>query len=188
MVNRKYIVRYLVEQYYEGDASEAAGAAGFASHQVTSWIEGRSKPQTKNIGRLMHRTFAPEFMVIAEYKPIDASGRIQNQLKKILKGHEKASGLYAFYDSMANLIYIGKSDGNLLNECYQQILKGINGNVFPRGAEQPEKRIDVVRYVSAYYVQGSDHQDYAKHVESVILRISKPILNANIGRLKKVGK
>jgi hypothetical protein len=38
---------------------------------------------------------------------------IHARLARMLKGHEKASGLCAFYESMANLIYLGKSDGHL---------------------------------------------------------------------------
>jgi hypothetical protein len=135
----------------------------------------------------MHRAFAPEFRVIAEYAPIETSGSeasVHKQLATTLKGHEKASGLFAFYDSMANLIYLGKSDGNLLAETYQQLKASVKKS-FPKGAQQPECRIDVVRYISAYYVQSSVFEDYAKHVESLILRISKPVLNSNIGKLKK---
>ena len=85
---------------------------------------------------------------------------------------------------MANLVYIGKSDGNLLAEIYQQLNAQVK-KPFPRGARQPEHRLDVVRYISAYYTQPSIFEDYAKHMESLILRISKPTLNANIGKLKK---
>jgi hypothetical protein len=85
---------------------------------------------------------------------------------------------------MANLIYIGKSDGNLLLETYAQLKAAIK-KPFPKGVRQPESRLDVVRYISAYHVQKSIFEDYAKHVESLILRISMPKLNANIGNLKK---
>jgi hypothetical protein len=46
---------------------------------------------------------------------------LHKRLAIILAGHENASGLYAFCDSMANLIYLGKTDGNMLSEVYQQI-------------------------------------------------------------------
>jgi hypothetical protein len=135
----------------------------------------------------MHCAFAPEFRVIAEYVPIQTAGSeasVHKQLAATLKGHEKASGLFAFYDSMANLVYLGKSDGNLLEETKQQLKADVKKS-FPKGVSQPESRLDVVRYISTYYVQRSDFEDYAKHVESLILRISKPVLNTNIGKLEK---
>jgi hypothetical protein len=71
-------------------------------------MDDQSRPQKGNIGWLMHRAFNPEFKVITEYEPIETSGSdttVHAQLRKIFKGHEQGSGLYAFYDSMANLIY-----------------------------------------------------------------------------------
>jgi len=133
----------------------------------------------------MHRAFAPEFRVIAEYVPIKSAVGVHKQLATILKGYEKAFGLYAFYDSMANLIYIGKSDGKLFYETYQQLNKTEAKKPFPKGVRQPKRRLDVVRYISAYYVKPSIFESHAKHVESLILRISKPALNSNIGKLEK---
>ena len=95
------------------------------------------------------------------------------------------SGLYAFCDSMATLIYLGKSDGHLLEECYNRLRATLNKHVFPKGAKHPKTRLDVVRYVSAYFVRDSEFEDHAKHVEALILRISKPILNTNIGELRR---
>lgn len=106
------------------------------------------------------------------------------RLSTILAGHEKASGLYAFYDLMANLIYLGKTGGNLLTEVYQQIKTKIPGGILPKAISDDAKRLDVVRYISAYSIPASDHADYAKHVEGLILRISKPRLNKNLGILK----
>jgi hypothetical protein len=135
----------------------------------------------------MHTALSPEFKVIAEYEPIDiteSDDKLRTQLGRLLKGYERASGLYAFYDSMANLIYIGKSDGNLLSECHGRLHARVPHRVFPKGARQPKTRLDMVRYVSAYYVPSSDFTDYARHIESLILRISKPVLNKNVGRLQ----
>lgn len=189
MVSRKDVVRYLVNEYYGNDVGKAAKATQFTKQQIGNWMKkgGHHEPQKRNVGKLMYRTFAPGFTVITEYKPLDASGqaKIHAQLRAMLKGHEKASGIYAFYDSMANLVYLGKTKHNLLAECYQQLGKAVQTHVFPKGAKQPKKRTDVVRYVSAYCVRDTEFEDYAKHVESLILRISKPILNTNIGKLQK---
>lgn len=189
MASRNDVVRYIVDNYYQKDPSKAAAASGYTAQQIKGWIGDKNTPQSYSVGLLLHGAFAPQFQVIAEYVPIETSGSqtsVSAQLTKIFKGHEKASGLYAFYDSIADLVYLGKSDGNLLFECRNQLNAALKKGVFRKGARQPQTRLDVVRYVSAYYVQGSDFEDYAKHVESLILRISKPVLNTNIGSLQKV--
>jgi len=112
---------------------------------------------------------------------------LHKRLATILDGHENASGLYAFYDSMANLIYLGKTDGNMLGEVYQQIKAKIPNGILPKAISTEAKRLDVVRFISAYSIPTSDHADYAKHVEGLILRISKPRLNKNRGKLRAAG-
>ena len=184
------IVRYVVETECQGDVGKAAALTGFTQQQINSWIQGTTQPQADSMGAFLYNVFAPEFHVIAEYVPIDTSASevVRSQLAKIFQGHEKASGLYAFYDSMANLIYIGKSDGDLRGECSRQLEASIGEGYFPKGAKSPKKRIDVVRYVSAYYVKTTEYDDFAKHIEALILRISKPILNSNIGELPRVDR
>jgi hypothetical protein len=46
-------------------------------------------------------------------------------------------------------------------------------------------RHQVVKYISAYEVKIFENFDYPKHVESLILRISKPIMNKQIGLLDR---
>jgi hypothetical protein len=187
MVANNEVIRFLVQAYFDGDAGKAASEGGFSKQQVKWWLNGEKKPQMNVVRRLMHAAVATEFRVLIEYEEIDYSGDkpgLSGRLKELLRYREKASGLYAFYDSMASLIYLGKSDGNLLGEVYQQMNAAIKEPIFPKGAKQPKKRRDVIRYLSAYEVLGSDVADNAKHVESLILRIGKPRLNKNIGKLK----
>ena len=88
------------------------------------------------------------------------------------------------YDSIGNLVYVGKAT-RLLDEVYAAIRRDIH-IPFPRGISNvPEKRYEIISYISAYDVGTSDWIDYPKHVESLILRISKPLLNKNIGTLEK---
>ena len=47
-------------------------------------------------------------------------------------------------------------------------------------------RHQVVKYISAYDVKIFDNFDYPKHVESIILRISKPTMNKQIGTLETI--
>lgn len=189
MGTRNEVVKYLVKKYFKDDIAKAAEVSRFSRQQLSDWLFEKKTPQEANVDWLMHVAIAPEFQVIFEYAPIETSGAeasVRQQLAHLLEGREQASGIYAFYDSMANLIYIGKSDGNLLGECYTQLNRSIRDGIFPKGARQPEKRLDVVRYVSAYDVQASQFKDYAKHVESLILRISKPRLNSNIGHIERM--
>jgi len=182
------VVRFLIEAYFDGDSGKAATEAGFSKQQVEWWLNDEKKPQKNIVRRLMHAALATEFRVIVEYEAIDyPTGKpgLRGRLKELLKNHEEANGLYAFYDSMASLVYLGKSNGNLLGEVYQQMNAAIKEPIFPKGAKQPKKKCDVIRYLSAYEVLGSDVGDNAKHVEGLILRISKPRLNKNIGKLQE---
>ena len=187
VISRNDVVRYVLHEFYNDDLAAMAKATGCTRQQINSWYDGTRTLQKSNVGTIMHYALAPEFKVIAEYEPVDTTEtdeKLRAQLARVLKGYERASGLYAFYDSMANLIYIGKSDGNLFSECHNRLRAKVAHRVFPKGAKQPKIRLDMVRYVSAYHVTSSDFADYAKHIESLILRISKPVLNRNLGRLE----
>ena len=187
VISRNDVVRYVLREFYDDDLAAMARATGCTRRQITSWYDGTRTPHKSNVGAIMHSALAPEFKVIAEYESIDimeSDEKLRAQLARFLEGYERASGLYAFYDSMANLIYTGKSDGNLLSECHNRLHAKVPHRVFPKGAKQPTTRLDMVRYVSAYHVTRSDFADYAKHIESLILRISKPVLNRNLGRLE----
>ena len=59
--------------------------------------------------------------------------------------------------------------------------------VFPSGISNKTRlRWELVIYFSAYFIPSSMHRDHPKHVESLMLRISKPPLNKQIGKLSKV--
>src|SRR6202795_1221851 len=119
MNDRNEAVRFLVNVYFGGDAAKAASAAGFSKQQVTNWVNGSNQPQTSIVKQLVHAAAAPAFRLIVEFEPInfpDGDKGLHGRINELLSGHEKASGLYAFYDSMAQLIYIGKSNGNLAFE------------------------------------------------------------------------
>ncbi len=187
--SRNDIVIYLIEKYFDDSVQKASELSNFSKQQINDWISRKKIPQANNVNWLMHVAVAPEFQVIMEYEPIETAGSdvtVRQQISKMLGDHKKGSGIYAFYDSMANLIYIGKSDGNLFEECWTQLNASVKKGIFPKGATQPKKRLDIVRYISAYYVKASDFEDHAKHIESLILRISKPVLNSNIGHLRHI--
>jgi hypothetical protein len=187
MLSRNDIVKYLVDEFYDGDAGAAAKATGHTKQQLYWWLTKKHQPHKINVSRLIFYAVIPQFKVITEFTLLRRPTKTVNLHKSlaiILAGHENASGLYAFYDSMANLIYLGKTDGNMLSEVYQQIKAKIPAGILPKAISTDAKRLDVVRYISAYSIPTSDHADYAKHVEALILRISKPRLNRNLGTLK----
>lgn len=184
-------LEFILSQYYSGDSGQAARLSGYTRQQIDNWRSGKNTPRESTITWLIHRAFVPEYRIIVEfaYLAIDGSEKpLRSILSKMLEGHHKSNGIYAFYDSSGQLIYVGKSQGNLLDECYQQIRKPPKKSVFPRGIRPPKRRLSMVRYLSAYEVTGIDLEDNAKHVESLILRISKPSLNSVLGTLQDADK
>lgn len=184
MQERNVVVSYLINTYYGGVVENVAEITGYSVKQISDWMAGVRQPQKSVVEYIIHCAFTPEFKVIAEYAEFKQDKPVLTQLKEILIGHEERAGIYAFYDSMARLLYVGKAT-NILSECYSAIARGVD-IYFPSGIKnKPEKRSDLVRYISAYDVGSSEFIDYPKHVESLLLRISKPPLNKVIGSLDR---
>lgn len=180
------VVDWIVRELFQNELTKVVSETGFSSQQIKQWRAGERTPKNTSIKFLLHRAFEPDYRIIAEFQGIDpeANGdKIRTQLGRIFKGYEKACAVYAFYDSSGNLIYLGKANGTLLGEAYQQLRKPLRKNMLPRGIKGPLKRQDVTRYVSAYLINSSEFGDYAKHVEALILRIQKPRLNSVTGNL-----
>ena len=172
MNERNLVFNYLLKTYYEDDAAKVADITGYSMKQIDEWISGTRQPQKDTIEYIIHRIFTPEFTVVVEYSEFNQEEPTLTQLKEMFKGHEDRAGIYAFYDSMANLLYVGKAT-NILNECYSAINRNVDVP-FPSGIKnRPEKNRDIVRYISAYDVGNSNWLDYPKHVESLIIPIYK---------------
>jgi hypothetical protein len=181
---RNVVLDYVVNTYFKGSLSSASEMTGYSEKQFSDWLGGIRQPQKATLEYIMHCILTPEFKVVAEYAEFSQGRPVKTQLKEIFKGHEERAGIYAFYDSMARLLYVGKA-GNILDECYSAINRSVDVK-FPAGLKnRPQKRSDIVRYISAYDVGRSGFRDYPKHVESLILRISKPPLNKVIGTLDR---
>lgn len=184
-MRRSDIFKYFVCEYFNEDLALVAKTTGYTPQQVKEWWNGIRQPQRRTLEYVMHCAVAPEFKIIVEFAPFSPEREIRQQLRQALAGHESRSGIYAFYDSLANLLYVGKAT-NLLEEIYSALRRGIPVE-FPRGVEkQPQRRFEVVKYISAYEVGGLEWADYPKHAESFLLRISKPPLNRNIGHLFRI--
>lgn len=184
MNERNTVINYLIKTYYEGDVRKVAELTGYTQKQIEEWMLGDRQPNKDTVEYIIHCVFTPEFTVIVEYGEFKQDEPVRTQLKNMFKGHEERAGIYAFYDSMVNLLYVGKAT-NVLDECYSAINRDVDVP-FPSGIKKrPEKRREIVRYISAYDVGSSNYLDYPKHVESLILRISKPTLNKVIGGLEK---
>ncbi len=182
---RNKIVSYIIDEYFDGSVEATAKATEFSTNQIADWVSGDLCPQKQTVEYLIHTVFVPEFKVIVEFGVFDSSKKMLPQLRTLLKGHEERAGVYAFYDSMANLLYVGKAT-KLLTECYSAIRRDVD-IAFPSGIKnKPSFRYDIVKYVSAYDVGESEWVDLPNHVESLILRISKPPLNKQIGHLEAV--
>ena len=181
------LIGYLIQEYFDGDSARIAEHTGYSRTQIEAWRNRERKPQKATLRWLLSATLAPEFKVVAEFVPFEISkeSEIRKSIKGALSGHDHKAGIYAFYDSMCNVSYIGKASSGFLGEMYQQ-LRAPLGVKFPKAVKHaPLKRWQAVRYVSAYEIPNVDHLDYPKHVEALVLRLSKPIGNKVLGTLTR---
>lgn len=186
MASRSEFFDFVVKEYYTSN-KDAAEKTGYHQKTIAQWRAGERTPQRSTIEYFISVALVPEFKVIQEFWPFDHSKALLTQLKAMLGAHKDDPGIYAFYDALGNLLYLGKAT-KLLGEINAAICRKIDVS-FPKGVKsKPETRKEVVRYISAYDVGTSSFDDYPKHVESLLLRISKPPLNKNIGSLDKARK
>lgn len=187
-MRRSEIFGYFFREYFNNDPDLVAKTTGYTPRQIKEWWNGTREPHRQTLEYVMLCALAPEFKIIVEFalfSPEKPEREIRQQLRNALDGHGSRSGIYAFYDSMANLLYVGKAT-NLLEEMYSALRRNIPVE-FPSGVKNyPRRRFEVVRYISAYEVGGLESADYPKHAESLLLRISKPPLNRNIGHLYRI--
>lgn len=181
------LIDYLINEYFDGNSAEFAKYTKYSKQQVDAWRKGDRKPHKSTIRWMLSATLAPEFKVVAEFVPFEITNEsgIRSSLTETLSGHTKNAGIYAFYDSMCNVLYIGKASSSFLDEMYQQLRAPLSLK-FPRAVTHaPVKRWQAVKYVSAYEIPYVDHLDYPKHVEALVLRLSKPIGNKVLGTLNR---
>jgi hypothetical protein len=179
------LVNFLSSEYFSGDIKELSEHTGYTKQQLECWTSGKRKPHKATLRYLISAVIAPELKIVCEFFPvnINSAGDISKEINKALGVHADKPGIYAFYDSMCNLIYIGKAAQGLFREVYQQ-LRGPLGIKFPTALKKPpNNRWRATSFISAYEVPSIDHLDYPKHIESLILRISKPIGNKILGNL-----
>ena len=87
------LVKYLVDEYCQGDRKEFAERVGYYKSQVDGWIDGGVKPHKATIRWLLSSVIAPEFKVAAEFKHVDfdAAKDIRPELRKVLGSALKIS-------------------------------------------------------------------------------------------------
>jgi hypothetical protein len=107
------VVQYIVETHWDGGVNGAADATGETPKRIREWMEGVHAPNKSSVEYLMHRLFVPEFRIVAEFRELSYTGPNDGSLLALLRpmllNHEERGGIYAFYDSMANLVYLGKA-------------------------------------------------------------------------------
>lgn len=179
------LVEYLVREYFHGDSGALAAQTQYSKQQVEYWLSGTHKPRRATLRWLLSTTIAPEFKVACEFVPVDfaTDSEIHKTVCEILNGYTKSGGIYAFYDSMCALVYVGKASSNLQREIYQQLCNPL-GLKFPKAVRKaPAKRWQATKYISAYTIPSVEHLDYPKHVEALFLRLAKPVGNKVLGKL-----
>lgn len=181
-------ITFIFNHYFDGDLDRFVSITGFSKARLQYWLSGRLTPRKASLDYILHSRFSPEFQIVCEFKEIDPDIAIVTQLKKFLGTHALEPGIYAFYDARAQLLYVGKAT-KLVQEMNAALMGREDLVTLPSGIPNKRKsRWELVTYVSAYSVPSSSHRDHPKHVESLILRISKPPLNKQIGRLTKIPK
>lgn len=186
MATRSAFFDFVIKEYYRSN-KDAAKKTGYHEKTIAEWRSGKRTPQRDTIEYFITVALVPEFKVIHEFWKFDSNKPLLTQLKAMLGEHKDDPGIYAFYDALGNLLYLGKAT-KLLGEISAAICRTIDVS-FPKGIKtKPETRKEVVRYISAYDVGSTSFDDYPKHVESLLLRISKPPFNKNIGSLNRARK
>jgi hypothetical protein len=181
------LVKYIEDEYFGGDRTKLAEHTGYTKQQIGTWADGSRKPRGVTMRYLLSSVLAPEFKIVCEFVPINITVEkdISHNLRKALGKHHDRPGIYAFYDSLCNLFYVGKTaaKNGLYGEMYQQ-LKNPLGMTFPKALiGSPKSRWQAAAFISAYEVPLVAHLDYPKHVESLVLRLSKPVGNKILGGL-----
>lgn len=185
VTDRNAVIRFVVNQYFSGDLKKAADKTGYTQTQIKKWIEEKTSPRLLTARYFMQVALIPEFTIVCEHAPFNQKETITAQLKRMLNGHSDMPGIYVFYDSLCEPLYVGKANSSLQQEIVSALGRKISLTL-PKTVKSPPSKIrDVVHYISAYDVAGKDHADYPKHVESLILRIKKPRLNKQLGGLVK---
>lgn len=180
------VIRFAIENYFDGDVSQASEKTGYFKEQIRKWIDDKVIPKITTVRYFMSIALIPEFKIVCEHYPFDKDENISNQLKEMLESHHNSPGIYVFYDSLCEPVYIGKAHTSLKNEIISALNRPISFHYPKTISSPPEKVKELVKYISAYNVGGEDHSDYPKHVESLILRIRKPLWNKQLGTLTKL--
>ena len=185
ITDKNAVIRFIVNQYFDNNLKIAAEKTGYTQTQIKKWIEGKTAPRLLTARYFMQVALIPEFTIVCEHAPFYPDEGIATQLKTMLNGHSEMPGIYVFYDSLCEPLYVGKANSSLQKEIVSALGRKIH-LTFPKTIKSPPTKVrEMVSYISAYDVAGKDHADYPKHVESLILRIKKPRLNKQLGGLVK---
>ncbi|WP_417777746.1 hypothetical protein [Stutzerimonas xanthomarina] len=179
------VIRFAVKHYFNNDPKKAAAATGWTTDRIKGWMTGRVRANAGTARYFMSRALIPEFRVVCEHSGFNGTEKVAPQIRAMLNGHHDHPGVYAFYDALCQLVYVGKANSSLQTEIISALSRRVE-TPFPKTAKRPASRREIVKYISAYDVGGQDHSDYPRHVEALLLRISKPLLNKQVGRLTSV--
>lgn len=177
-------IRYLCDFHYSSNVVKFSEAIGISARTIESYINETKTPHNSTMSYIFHSLYTPEFAIIVEYAPIEFDTK-KKDLDSLLGENGDKTGIYSFYDSSGNLCYIGKASVSLKNEIWQSLRQKYDIPSPPELRKRMTRRKDVVRYISAYYIKVFETIDYARHVESLFLRVGKPKMNKISGSLEK---
>jgi hypothetical protein len=115
-MERSHVLKYFVDEYFDGSPERAALATGYEVRQIRKWLDGSTQPQHQSLEFVAHAALAPEFKVVVEFSEFSPEYPVKTQLRDSLGNNGDLTGIYAFYDSMMNVLYVGKTEWSLLEE------------------------------------------------------------------------
>ncbi len=176
----KYISVECVESVFTPkDDSELADILGVSSSRISQCRTGDGIPVKTVLKMFKKSLFRINPIMELENIPINKDGkRDVRLLKSVLKEKlKKANGIYVFYDSLGEVIYVGKTkrteSDHLFGEIknvwdrprdYQQRIRVKKGNSFK---DVSYKLKDASHYISAYDVS----DEHISIVEALLTRI-----------------
>jgi transcriptional regulator with XRE-family HTH domain len=183
----------LQEEYGAVTQAALAKALGVTQPTISNWVNG-GEPSKTNLKLLVEyfrdhhaRTLIKPILEFQPITPVQLSNEwrfsaeklIVEELKDKLSGKK---GIYLFYGSTGEVLYLGKTENSLYNEAKQRLKARPNRPVYAPVKGKELQMGAMAQYISAYAVS---IPAAIKNVESFMLRaFANELRNRNGGNFK----
>ncbi|ELY3774581.1 helix-turn-helix transcriptional regulator [Cronobacter dublinensis] len=89
-------IRFAVENYFDGNISQAAERTGYTQSQIKKWINDEIRPHVDTTRYFMSIALIPEFTIVCEHHPFDGTESISSQLKNNVERTSQLSRYLCF--------------------------------------------------------------------------------------------